>query len=250
MRCDEFVDVACDVARGALADAARGEALAHAAGCHSCAGRLAAERFLDEALGMAARADTESAPDSVKGALLTAYKELNSPGRQRRVSSWRSKWFAAAATAALIAVVLLISLRVTGRRSVDHRPVPAPSPEIPLEAWTQEPTPGAPARPSDKEDKPVRRVAKASRRIGAAAGFSAKAAPVLSDSYALTDFIPLTHLSSSTAISSGQVIRVKVPLSALLPLGLPVSPEHADELVNAELVVGDDGVQRAVRLVR
>jgi hypothetical protein len=70
------------------------------------------------------------------------------------------------------------------------------------------------------------------------------------ESEALSDFIPLTHLSSATAIESGQVIRVKVPLSAFIAFGLPVSPEHADQLVNAEVVVGDDGVERAVRLVR
>jgi hypothetical protein len=46
------------------------------------------------------------------------------------------------------------------------------------------------------------------------------------------------------------VIRVKIPLSAFLAFGLPVSPEQADRIVNAEVVIGDDGVKRAVRLVR
>lgn len=66
----------------------------------------------------------------------------------------------------------------------------------------------------------------------------------------MTDFIPLTYLTRSTAIESGQVMRVKMPVSTFIALGVPINNQHADELVNAELVVGDDGVMRAVRLLK
>jgi len=66
----------------------------------------------------------------------------------------------------------------------------------------------------------------------------------------MTDFIPLTYLTRSTAIESGQVMRVRVPLSTFIALGVPISTQHADEVVNAELVMGDDGVMRAVRLLK
>jgi hypothetical protein len=87
----------------------------------------------------------------------------------------------------------------------------------------------------------------ASSRAGAAVENAEQSKP---DSEAITDFIPLTYLTRSTAIESGQVMRVKVPVSTFIALGVPINNRHADELVNAELVIGDDGVMRAVRLLK
>src|SRR5262249_55693898 len=222
------------------------------------AARLAAERYLDEALGMAASADTESAPASVRQALLQAFDNSKVRAREGRVSSARPKWLAATtatAAAALLTLVFLMSLRISGRRSAGQAPLPHPAPETPLRADAQDltTTPGTQARQHSgggKRSKRQQKLARPARKATDDSAMTAALSPAWSDSYALTDFIPLTHLSSSTAIASGQVIRVKVPLSAFLSLGLLVSPEHADELVNAELVVGDDGVQRAIRLGR
>ncbi len=46
-----------------------------------------------------------------------------------------------------------------------------------------------------------------------------------------------------------QVLRVRIPRTRLQALGLPVSIDHLEERVLADVVVGDDGVARAVRLV-
>lgn len=61
-----------------------------------------------------------------------------------------------------------------------------------------------------------------------------------------TDFIRLSYLP---ATESGQVVRVKVPRSMLVSLGVTTNVEKPSELVNAEVIVGDDGATRAIRFL-
>lgn len=65
-----------------------------------------------------------------------------------------------------------------------------------------------------------------------------------------TDFIPLTHGSSLAADDGGQVMRVELPRSALVSFGLPMNVERANERVKADVLMGEDGVARAIRFVR
>jgi hypothetical protein len=65
----------------------------------------------------------------------------------------------------------------------------------------------------------------------------------------VTDYIPLTYLADATAMESGMVLRVELPPSALVKMGLPAPVERTDSRVKADLIVGDDGVPRAVRFV-
>jgi len=45
------------------------------------------------------------------------------------------------------------------------------------------------------------------------------------------------------------VVRVQLPVSSLQLMGVPVSEESADSNVEADLLLGQDGLARAVRLV-
>jgi hypothetical protein len=65
----------------------------------------------------------------------------------------------------------------------------------------------------------------------------------------VTDYIPLTYLSNATALDSGLVVRVQMPRSTLISMGLPMNVESSKELIKADVVVGDDGVARAIRFV-
>ena len=80
-----------------------------------------------------------------------------------------------------------------------------------------------------------------SRRRGQAASRSSEVA---------TDFLPLTFVDDSRAQESGHVVRVKVPRSALIAFGVPMNMERAGELITADVVVGDDGLARAIRFVQ
>lgn len=62
-----------------------------------------------------------------------------------------------------------------------------------------------------------------------------------------TDFIALSYARNP---ESGQLVRVKVPSSMMVTLGLVASVEKPNNLVDAEVVVGDDGLTRAIRFIR
>jgi hypothetical protein len=65
-----------------------------------------------------------------------------------------------------------------------------------------------------------------------------------------TDFMPLSYDSGAMAMESGHVIRVELPRSALVSMGLPMNLERAGEPIKADVLMGDDGVARAIRFVR
>jgi hypothetical protein len=65
-----------------------------------------------------------------------------------------------------------------------------------------------------------------------------------------TDFLPLSYSSSLSQFDEGQVVRVELPRSALQSFGLPVNAERYGERVKADVLLGHDGVARAIRFVR
>ncbi len=62
-----------------------------------------------------------------------------------------------------------------------------------------------------------------------------------------SDFIALSYARDP---ESGQIVRVKVPSSMLVTMGLVASVEKPTDLVDAEILVGDDGLSRAIRFIR
>jgi hypothetical protein len=65
-----------------------------------------------------------------------------------------------------------------------------------------------------------------------------------------TDFIPLVQAARFGPAEGGHVVRVEMPRSALVSFGLPVNFERAGGRVKADVLVGDDGIARAIRFVR
>lgn len=63
----------------------------------------------------------------------------------------------------------------------------------------------------------------------------------------MTEFIPLTYVADS-ATSGGHLIRVEVTPTMLASLGFPVKPER--QWVKADVVLGNDGLARAIRFVQ
>ena len=82
---------------------------------------------------------------------------------------------------------------------------------------------------------------------------SPDARPVSTDEQAgeiATSFIPLSGGRSLAAADSMQLVRVELPRSALVSFGLPMNVERTDERVKADVLIGNDGVARAIRFVR
>jgi len=63
------------------------------------------------------------------------------------------------------------------------------------------------------------------------------------------EFIPLPNAEQVGDNEDMNVIRVEVPRSAMLAVGLQVSVDQASEMVEADVMVGPDGLARAVRFV-
>jgi hypothetical protein len=63
-------------------------------------------------------------------------------------------------------------------------------------------------------------------------------------------FIPLPN---STGVAADEddtnLVRVEVPRSAMIALGLDVSADRAEELVEADVLLGSNGIARAVRFL-
>ncbi len=65
-----------------------------------------------------------------------------------------------------------------------------------------------------------------------------------------SDFVPLSYADDTVSLEGGQVVRVRVPRAALLSLGWPLAEDEAPETMTADVLLGHDGVARAIRFVR
>ena len=64
------------------------------------------------------------------------------------------------------------------------------------------------------------------------------------------DFYPLAEAEALPAVESAMVVRVQLPVSSLQLMGVPLGEERADSSVQAELLLGQDGLARGVRLAQ
>jgi hypothetical protein len=64
----------------------------------------------------------------------------------------------------------------------------------------------------------------------------------------VTEFFPLRYGKPLEAGETLQMIRIHVPQSEMIRLGLPVAPEPA-LAVKADVLLGEDGLAKAIRIV-
>jgi hypothetical protein len=63
------------------------------------------------------------------------------------------------------------------------------------------------------------------------------------------DFVAVPYALPIEPNERAELVRVNVPVAALAQWGLPVSSFDPNQRINAEVVLGEDGLARAVRLV-
>jgi hypothetical protein len=74
--------------------------------------------------------------------------------------------------------------------------------------------------------------------------------PVVDDSIEPGDgFVPLPNTTAISPDEEVNLVRVEVPRSSMIEVGYAVNAEQASELVQAEVMIGSDGVARAVRFL-
>jgi hypothetical protein len=63
----------------------------------------------------------------------------------------------------------------------------------------------------------------------------------------VTEFFPLMDVAPP--LGRGQLLRIAVPASTMRTVGLPVREERLDERVEADVLIGEEGMARAIRFV-
>jgi hypothetical protein len=164
--------------------------------------------------------------------------------------SWRS-WSLAAAAAILIACGFIVYHTIqNGSRNepvVIRERAPTPQASVKREAQVEK----GPIDPEPRRRLRAPRPRRNNRpRLNTPSIRDDSIAAGVEESENLTDFLLLRYGNDHEPMESGEVIRVQMPRSALITLGLPVNVERADEPVMADLLIGEDGLARAIRFVR
>jgi hypothetical protein len=273
MNCLEFENIVNDLAHG-RSDGRKdretqNDGLTHAESCVNCALRLENERALSVLLrSLAATDEIEeiedgSAPSANESALLAAFrrKAVENAGSALRTRWQRGRWALAAAALILLAVGVFGIIR--SLRSV---PVEVtigkgrePGRELISAPVASEVVSGKIAAAPERRPAAIRSWEKRRRKAQSQSAERGRARPVLirdemtlyaDDADVVTDFIPLTYGDSLKPIEKGELIRVRMPRTALLKFGLPMNVESAGIPVKADLLVGEDGMAHAIRFVR
>ncbi|MBO0799314.1 MAG: hypothetical protein J2P31_10890, partial [Blastocatellia bacterium] len=230
---------------------------AHAEECARCAARLEDERRLSSLLKALAAADldaigeTGAAAFAIESRLVMAFRQNTVMKARRR----RVHWEAAAAALFLIAMGTL--------GYIYHRTMQSEyaEPERGLTGAVESKRNGEKVAAASEQRQPGI-WEKQGRRIPSRSSHSprrARKTPITirdeitlygDDAEVATDFIPLTYGESLKPIEEGELIRVRMPRSALLQFGLPMNVERAGVPVKADLLVGEDGLAHAIRFVR
>jgi len=213
MNCEDFEDRVVDLARGEeLGEAERAEALAHAEECLRCAARLDDERAVTSGLrAFAARTAGAEAPPRVEGALLRALR-----GQE---SGEGGAAMAPTSASRAVELLLLAAAAAILAAIVVVPPRVASFPELTA------PVAGSPTTGAGGEAAAV-----------AAADENA-------------EFVALSYGEDLHELDSMQVVSVELPRTALTALGWPAADSAQTESVKAEVIVGYDGVARAIRFV-
>lgn len=204
------------------------------------------EKTIKELFQRLKQEDERRAP-SFADSLPAARSRLETQSVRARASNW-PRWALAAVAAILIAFGFIVY------RAIQNRP------QKPYGVITEKAS--EPKRSVERKEQVVKE--KLGTRRGSPAprpkrhNWPRLNVPLFTDSMPVyekrgeyaTDFVPLSYGGVQKPMESGEVIRLQMPRSALIAFGLPVSVEHADAPVNAELLLGEDGIARAIRFVR
>jgi hypothetical protein len=241
MNCREFATIVIDLTRHQTLDAqAHAQALRHAELCISCAARLAEERAWRVNVRIVTTELAEQqAPARVEAALLAALRAQHHPApackaERRQWPSWR---FAAVAAALLLLVFAGIAwqdfkAKEQPQEASSPAPLSSPTPPI-LTANNDVVNAPSPVRATVRRVPPRRnvRLPAAPPREGAA------------------PFYSLVEDGQMAPLESGRIVRIEVPTATLVKLGVPLTETTLTQPVQADLLLGQDGLARAIRFV-
>ena len=185
---------------------------------------------LEQALNLLRQADNDrGASPFLETRLRAAFREHH--GHRRR--AWVLRW---ASAAALLACAAFVVLRLTQPAAVEApKPMAQAQPLPPPVAVAKSVPAVTPHRPA-----PVRKRTVSSVQVAKA--------PEPEES-GVQEFIALPYAPPLSSWDRGQVMRVRLPRQSLRSMGIPVNEERMFERVPADLLMGEDGLARAIRFV-
>ena len=246
MNCRDFEADLVDRARGAEISPTAAERLGeHLEQCAACASRAAIEQRLTESLhALKAAAPALSRQDAMEAHLLRAFAE-HQEASQRRAPVPRPLFGNPAARAWLAAAAVLLLAVALWQGTGRWRPAgPAesartePAPALNLD----KPTAAAPAI-----DGPRASVSAAPPAIDEPRTRVSDAPPAGDEG--VLRFVALPTAIGLPRLESGRIVRVELPTAVLPAYGLDVVPGPAAAMVEADVLVGQDGQARAIRFV-
>jgi heme exporter protein D len=190
----------------------------------------------------------KTAPASVETALRAEFRKA---GLRNKTKFGRKPlvWIGLAAAAAVVLAVLVTSLRErTAVLSEVLSEVPRPALANQLAPPVQ---PEAAARHSPEPERVVARVQQRKpRRIAAPASHPATRPTNPPETHEVaTELLRLPFAPQFTAEDRGQLVRVRLPRESMRSFGLPVNEDRLDPVVKADVLIGEDGIARAIRFV-
>ena len=245
MNCQELETIILGMARAQLLEAsARRQALAHIARCEDCAERLAEQQELTAAVRAAGRnLRSEEASAHVEQSLLAAFRKQANVAPARSPKPIRARqWPKLALAAAAIVLLALLAGAIRQWQVADPGQKTAIVPTAPDK---NEKSPEGFLPTVQPERKAVRHFAGQRRQAQSSIPRDAT-----SGEEVVTEFISLAGENELVPLESGQVLRVELPTSTLISMGLPITTEDVSKPVLADLLVGQDGLARAIRFVR
>lgn len=209
---------------------------AHLIACSHCA---EAAQEMERAFAVIDSALAAELPDSVPTARLWARIEF---ARVEKVApkftlAWLWNWKLAALAAALLLALAILLFRSANKRDHDEwaglpAPITTPDPHI------TPPTPPPDRVVVQQSLKPRKRTPR--RRVPTGNAEEAEIA---------TRFYSLVENDAPAPLESGRVVRVEVPAATLVPFGLSITTEALTQPVQADLIIGQDGLARAIRFL-
>ena len=267
MNCEQLQPIAADLARqqnrGLMDASVRSAAQAHVAECDACAQMLIAQTDLSEGLRkLSDEMKGRQASSESEGKLLATFRAQASRPVENTPS--RRRYWTGAIAAMLLIGFAVWAIRVWRSQTAspaqlitqnEEQPLPGPissPPATPVIETVNPLVPGPPPRTSHE-----RRDRKSSLRLPGKPGpkmtevaLSPVPAAEAESKEIATDFVPVGYGSALDLQDGGQVVRVELPRVALARFGLPMNLDRADEGIKADVLVGADGLARAIRFVK
>jgi hypothetical protein len=190
-------------------------------------------QLLTELLGDVARADAHLSAAHLEARVIQA--AIRRAGGEPRPNTM----YVVIAAAAVL--VLLVPAAFWMNRHVPAPPVPSNV------ATTVQPIAPVPAPVAPKRQRPaVRSRAVPPSQFVAQSPVAQSPIGDLPVTQSADEFVPLMPMSEQELSGPFQIVRVQMPRASLGALRLPL--EHPNELVEADVLLGEDGMARAIRV--